>query len=237
MRSRREGTATLRALARSLEGQRNHDSIERSDAPMRNDSDARPWIDAVDALARRQRRVMLLAVSTWVILALAQVVGTWWLWSQGWTVILPRPQLVLPWEDTFAGSGCIRWKIEGLRSMLLAWAVVAVLPLVVVPPRRAKRVAAKDLAAPGAGPYRTPVVPEARVARSLGMISLPSARRVLVAAAGGSYVLITAHWQAVILRFPFHAEVNGVALLDVLFAVAVVLTYLIAALGSTKPRD
>jgi hypothetical protein len=199
----------------------------------------------MDAFARRQRRFMLAAALAWAVLAVAQAVGTAWLCS-----LLPRtggsPHMSVDfsWRDSTSGVGCYTglhcfgcWIVDGLRSSLVAWAVMTLLPILVVPPRR--RTPATDCApAVHTSPYRDGLPAVIAVPDDAARLRARRARRALIAAASVSWLLIGAHWQAVIIGPDIgHARINGVAVLDLLVAVSVVLAYAAAAAWPRPARS
>jgi len=206
-----------------------------------SDERSRLWIDAVNASRERQTSIMRRALLAWSaltgmsLLALGLMIALWWT-EDGAPFAWRFPMLSGCYR---AGCACLSY--WGASTMALPWMLAAVGPCLLVPPRSPTTTV---VTAPDASPYRTNVSQGALRPDTRLWLQLRRARRRLVASAAAAGLIICACLDPVVsltsdaertsLIYP-GPQVNGVAVLDVVIAVIIVLAYSLNARAVSSP--
>ncbi len=194
-------------------------------------------VDAVNALAARQTRTIHRTLRAWAVLVVLSVLAfsaflaLWWVENDvpfGWCFPIT--------SGCFRG-GCACFFYWGARTMVLPWLLAATLPCLLVPLRAPD--AAVDMTR-GATPYRADGRATAASPDGANGLHWRRARRALIASATAAGLVACACLDP-FLTFPVDPggstlfrvpKVNGVAVLDLVIAAAVVLAYRRAARAS-----
>jgi len=195
---------------------------------------SRPWIDAVNDLAVRHTRTMHRALQAWTILltlstfVFGAFVAFWWIGNEA------RFAWFFPLSAGCASTGCWCREYWGARTMALPWFLALVLHWVLVPGRAPVGFVepTKDVS-----PYRTNTWGAMVGPDASKWLQLRRARRALIASAMSALLVACACLDSFALFPPRQwgvwtpkvPELNGVALLNVVFAAMLVIVYRRAA--------